>query len=219
MFGNFGALPKPPCTSSKRLTSMAVDDALEELGARRIGRLAVRVAAPDLGDRLRELVRLLVDLAAALAVRLGEGREDLGKARHPVAIRGRKVGAREERLLLRREEDGERPAAAAPHELHDELVDLIEVGALLAIDLDAHEVLVHERRDRLVLEALALHDVAPVAGRVADREEDRLVTALGLARAPRRPTGTSRPGCVRAAAGTATPPSRGGSASGPSVRG
>ena len=41
--------------------------------------------------------------------------------------------------LIRREEDGERPAPAPPHELHHELVDLVEVRPLLAVDLDAHE--------------------------------------------------------------------------------
>jgi hypothetical protein len=43
-------------------------------------------------------------------------------------------------------------------------VDRVEVGALLAVELDADEVLVHELRDPLVLERLALHHVAPVAG-------------------------------------------------------
>ena len=45
------------------------------------------------------------------------------------------------------------------------------------------------------------HDVAPVAGRVADGEEDRAVLPPGRARTPRRPRGTSRPGCRRAGAG------------------
>ena len=58
-------------------------------------------------------------------------------------------------------------------------VDVVEIGPLLAIDLDRHEVAVHEGGDRLVLERLALHDVAPVAGRVADGEEDRLVLGPG----------------------------------------
>jgi len=41
--------------------------------------------------------------------------------------------------------------------------------ALLAVDLDGHEVGVEERRDVGVTERLALHDVAPVARRVANR--------------------------------------------------
>jgi len=48
-------------------------------------------------------------------------------------------------------------------------VDLIDVGALLAVDLDVHEQVIHDARGRLVLEAFVRHDVTPVAGGVTDR--------------------------------------------------
>mgnify|MGYP006961791839 CR=1 FL=1 len=44
---------------------------------------------------------------------------------------------------------------------------------------DADEVLIHDPRSLLVLEGFPLHDVAPVAGRVADGDEDRPVLASG----------------------------------------
>ena len=78
----------------------------------------------------------------------------------------------------------------------------VEVGPLLAVHLDADEVLVHQRRGRLVLERLALHHVAPVAGRVADAEQDRLLLRARASPAPPRPTATSPPDCARAGAGT-----------------
>src|SRR5690606_10341136 len=53
--------------------------------------------------------------------------------------------------------------------------------ALLAVDLDVDEQLVHQRRDLFVFEALMSHHMAPVAGRVADREKDRLVLLARLA--------------------------------------
>jgi hypothetical protein len=68
----------------------------------------------------------------------------------------------------------------AGHGLHGLHVERVDVRALLAVDLDRDELLVHHRRDRGVLEGLALHHVAPVAGRVADRDEDRLVLAACL---------------------------------------
>ena len=76
--------------------------------------------------------------------------------------------------------------------------------------LIAHELLVHQRRDLGILEGLALHHVAPVAGRVADRDEQRPVLVARPGRAPPRPTDTSRPGCPCAGAGTARsrPPRR-----------
>ncbi len=108
----------------------------------------------------------------------------------PVAVARREIGPRVERFKLRREERAQRPAAGARHQLHRVHVDLVDVGALLAVDLDRHEVLVEELRDLRVLERLALHHVAPVAGGVADREEDRPVLAaraLERLRAPRIP--------------------------------
>ena len=110
-----------------------------------------------------------------------------------------------------REEDGHRPAAV-PGQRDDRVhVDRVEVGPLLAVDLDVDEVLVHQRRRLLVLERLVLHHVAPVAGGVADREQDRPVLVARAARAPPRPTGTSRPGCPRAGGGTGWSRRRGGS--------
>ena len=56
-----------------------------------------------------------------------------------------------------------------------QLVDAVEVGPLLAIDLHVHEPAVHQFRGGLVLERLVRHHVAPVAGAVADGEQDRPV--------------------------------------------
>ena len=69
-------------------------------------------------------------------------------------------------------------------------LDLIDVRAHLAVHLDADEVAVQLLGDDLALEALSLHDVAPVAGRIANAEKDGLVLALGALErfaAPRKP--------------------------------
>ena len=69
-------------------------------------------------------------------------------------------------------------------------VDLIDIRPLLAIDFDVDEELVHDPRGRVVLETFMRHDVAPVAGRIADREQDRFVGLLGFGerlRSPRPP--------------------------------
>ena len=105
------------------------------------------------------------------------------EARQAVAIVRREVRAAEERLQLRGEEYVQRPSPAAGHRLHRAHVQLVDVGPLLAVDLDRHVVRVEELGDRRILEGLALHHVAPVAGGVADREEDRPVE---LARALER---------------------------------
>ena len=85
------------------------------------------------------------------------------------------------RRAVRREEHRQRPAARAPrHQRVRGLVDLVEVGPLLAIDLDVDEARRSSPRRRRILERFVRHHVAPVARRVADRQQDRLV--LGRAR-------------------------------------
>jgi hypothetical protein len=51
----------------------------------------------------------------------------------------------------------------------------VEVGPLLAVDLDADEGGVEDAGDLFVPERFPFHDVAPMAGRVADGKEDGLV--------------------------------------------
>ena len=58
-------------------------------------------------------------------------------------------------------------------------VDLIEIGPLLAIDLDTDKPPIHERRNRLVLEGFPFHDMTPMAGGIADREQDRTILFFG----------------------------------------
>ena len=144
----------------------------EELVGQRLERRAERRRLTDRLDELRGRARHVV---APLAPRLGDRLEHLPEARQPVPRLRRVVGAAVERLAGRRQEDRHRPAAVAGHRDDRLHVDGVEVGTLLAIDLHAHVVLVHHGRGRGVLERLVLHHVAPVAGRVPDREEDRPV--------------------------------------------
>ena len=73
------------------------------------------------------------------------------------------VNAAVEGLPVGRQERRHRPAAASGQGLHRVHVHGVQVGPLLAVDLDADEVLVQECRDLIVHETLALHHVAPVA--------------------------------------------------------
>ena len=139
---------------------------------------------------VRQLARHLLDLIAPHQPGVVDGAQHVVEARHPAAGRRREVGAAVERLQVGREEDRHRPTAAAGHHLRGVHVDLIEIGPLLAIDLDRDEPLVDDHRDLLVFEALVLHHMAPVTGGVADREKDRPLLALGALerlRAPRMP--------------------------------
>ena len=113
--------------------------------------------------------------------------EHLPEARHAPAGLDRPVRAAEEGLAPGGQEAGHRPAAVTGHGLHGLHVDGVDVRSLLAVDLDVDVVLVHVRRGGLVLEGLVRHDMAPVAGGVADGQQHRHVTALGLGERLRPP--------------------------------
>jgi hypothetical protein len=57
----------------------------------------------------------------------------------------------------------------------------VDVRPFLPVDLDGDEGLVHPAGDLFVGKRFPLHHVTPVAGRVADREEDRQVLSPGFA--------------------------------------
>ncbi len=184
--GNFGAPPNPPRRSSncpRRLTSASV----------RVPGLGPSWAFHGLRALLQglgELRGLALDVAAPLAVGLGDALEHVAERGHAAARLGRVVGAAVERRTRRCQEHGHRPAAVPRQREHRLHVDRVEVRALLAVDLDRDEEAVHQLRGRRILEALVLHHVAPVAGGVADREQDRPVELAGAGErllAPRVP--------------------------------
>jgi hypothetical protein len=59
-------------------------------------------------------------------------------------------------------------------------IDAVYVGALFAIDFDIDEVLVHKVGGDWVFETLVGHDMAPVAGGIADGKQNRLIALPGL---------------------------------------
>ena len=85
----------------------------------------------------------------------------------------RQIGAPVENVSIRRQEDGERPAAAAGELCDRALVARVDVRAHVAIDLDRNEQLVDEHGDRGILVRLAVHLMAPVAPDRPDVEVDR----------------------------------------------
>ena len=115
-------------------------------------------------------------------------RAQQGQQADPAAAAlARQIGAGEEGLLLRRQDHGQGPAAAAGQRGADLHIHGVHVGPLLAVDLDGHVVAVQHRGDGLVLEGLARHHMAPVAGGVADGEKDGLVLPPGLLKGFRTP--------------------------------
>src|ERR1700730_11947113 len=122
----------------------------------------------------------LKDLIALFAPGRREALEECWKAGPAVTIVGRKVGATEERLQIRSEKDRHGPSAASGGRLDVCHIDAGDIGTFFAIYLYGHERAVDHFGDVFAFERFALHHVTPVAGGIADREEDRLVLAPGL---------------------------------------
>ena len=121
---------------------------------------------------------VLAHALGLVMIDLGDALQHVGEAGPAIARGRREIGTAPERIAVGRQEHGKRPAAVLAHHLQRGLVDRVDVGALLAVDLDVYELLVHQRGDLLVLEAFMRHDMAPVARRVADRNQDRLAFRL-----------------------------------------
>ena len=133
---------------------------------------------PQLAD---DLVRGLLDLAASALPGVADGGEQLQE------VGLRVIGAAEERTAVGREEAGHRPAALPGQCDGGVHVDGIDVRTLFAVDLDAHEAGVHRGRHLVVLEGLVCHHMAPVAGGVTDRQQDRHIALHGLGQRIGRP--------------------------------
>ena len=174
--GNFGAPPNPPCavSSSRRTAATAWSQSAGSTCGPATGQSGSH-RAQFAGD----LVGRLLDLAAAIAPGLGDRRKQLQKAGFRI------VGAAEERPAVGRQETRHGPAALPGERDGGVHVDRVDVGPLLAIHLDAHEPGVHRRGDLVVFERLVRHHVTPVAGGVADRQQDRHVALPRPRPAPR----------------------------------
>ena len=201
--GNFGAPPQAAAARCRSVAAALAAASSSSCGAER-GSADGRSRAPP-REPLDGLPASRRSRRAALAP--APRRRPRSTWRKPACRGAARAGSRCRRRTgpasgSRKTVSGQPPLAG--HRLHGLHVDRVDVRALLAVDLDADEVLVHERRGLGVLEGLALHHVAPVAGGVADREQDRAGPARGRARsASVAPRVASRPGCPRAGAGRA----------------
>src|SRR5215831_2050904 len=106
----------------------------------------------------------------------------------PAVARGLgKISAAPKWLALGRQKHRQGPAALLAKSVKRRHIDMIDVGTLLPVDLDVHEMLVHHRCGRYVLKTFMRHHVAPVAGGIPDREQYRLIECLGFAQRLRPP--------------------------------
>ena len=125
------------------------------------------------GDGLFERLRGSIHFGAAGFEGLRNRREDAFHSRPSAGIVGRKIGAAEKRLSIRREERGEGPAALAGNRADRGLIPGVDVGAFVAIHFYGNVEPVDDRGDFGILVAFAVDHVAPVAPHRADIEQNR----------------------------------------------
>ena len=166
-------------------------DRLHHAGSE-VGERGVRGGRGSAARHLRlqpcpQYISVLADFARLRVIEVRHLLQDLYEGRAPEPRVLREIGTAPEGLGACREEHCERPAALLAERMQRAHIDRVHVGALLAIHLDVDEEVVHHRGGGVVLEALMRHDVAPMAGGVADREQDGLARMLGFGQRLRPP--------------------------------
>ena len=154
--------------------------------------VAGSVSAVGIAQRVAKRLAIGADALGLRAVDIRDLTQNIAKRGPTVASLLGKIGAAPERLARARQEHREGPAATLTHGMQRCHIDLVDVGTFLPIDLYVDEKLVHERGGFAVFETLVRHHMAPVAGRVANRQQDRLISLLGFRQrrlAPHPPMG------------------------------
>ena len=140
------------------------------------------------GEVFHDVPGVLLQLVAVFLKIVRDAHDELRPGDDALpAVLGREVRAAEKGPPVGQAKGVQRPAAVLVDHLDGLHVNVVHVRALLAVHLDADKVLVHEPGDVRVLEALALHHVAPVAGAVANRHDDGHVPPLRLGKGFRAP--------------------------------
>src|SRR5271169_1170581 len=132
------------------------------------------------GKLLHQSRAVLLDFLRLVAEQPGDLAQHIGEGWFSVTRSFREISAAPDRLAGGGEEHRKRPAAVLAEAMQRGHVDLVDIRPLLAIYFDIDEQLVHHARGVDVLETLMRHGVAPMAGGVADRQQDRPFAALRL---------------------------------------
>ena len=137
-------------------------------------------------DQGRQQIRVFPQTLRLFLPRLLNQFQHAGQPAAAVFVPRREVGAAHHRPAVGGEEHRQRPAAALWRADQPKIyvqgrhVDLVDIGPLFPVHLDANEMLVEHRGDLFIRERLALHHVAPIATGIADGEEDQLSFLFGL---------------------------------------
>jgi len=155
-----------------------------QIAGRKIG---TRLGLGHGGEMVEQLSALRHQRRALFAPGVVHRVENLGEGRaSPTGLR-RPVGAPEHRRALGGQKHRQRPSALLAHRVKRRHVDVIDVRPLLSVDFHIDEQPVHQPGGFRVLEGFMGHHMAPMAGGVADRNEDRAIAFARLRQRRRAP--------------------------------
>ena len=132
--------------------------------------IAAGVVVRHLAQRLDHVGLVLAHILGLIDISAMDLLEHVLKSGPAEPRLARKISTAPKRLTVWIEKHGQRPATLLAHQRDGALVDRVEIGAFLAVDFDTDEEIVHQRRRLFMLKALMRHDVAPMTGRVTDRQ-------------------------------------------------
>ena len=130
------------------------------------------------------------DIRGFFPIGLGDACQDSWERGDVMAVLRWEIGSAIERLAIWGEKHRHRPAAATDQHLHRIHIDFINIRPFFPVNLDIDEQLIHQRGNVFVLKGLVRHNVAPVARRIANAQQNRFVFSLGFGKslcAPRVP--------------------------------
>ena len=133
--------------------------------------LAFELGSEGLGNG----ARILFDLIALIPPGGFHGVDHVEDTRGVATRLRREIGADKEGTAVRGADRVERPAPVPVQAKRGLHINLVDIGSLFAIDLDANERVVHGRRDFRIFERFAFHHVAPMTGAVPDGDEERAI--------------------------------------------
>src|SRR5438270_2081818 len=92
-----------------------------------------------------------------------------------IPILRRKISAAYEWFQIWSQPHAHRPATVAGGRLNEGHVNTVDIRTFLPIHLNVYELAIHDLGCVITLERLMSHNVTPMAGGIANRQEDRLI--------------------------------------------
>ena len=124
---------------------------------------------------LRQLIRNPPDFRVTVTISLRHRFQQPRKPRHIMPVHRRKISPTIKRLALRSKKHRHRPPPAPRKHLHRLHINRIQIRPLLPVNLNVDKMPVHNPRDRLILKRLPLHHMTPMASRIPDTKQYRLI--------------------------------------------